>query len=398
MKSILQVFSFDLLSRFLVGVLSFLLIRYMPPDEYGAYVFALSLSMVVAQSLASSFNRIYIVGYDTLNIGQSPSSFLGFQLLIIGAVVLFSLPFQSIVGSLYWLIVLLIFTTCLSEFSKTDFQQELRFIPSSLVEVFRSALFLALVVALIFVLRYELESWHVLLGQASVMLLAFLIASRHRIDFKNLFRIQEGFRTARDVLRGKYRFLFIYFFLMAFFSQTDVFMLRIFGDSLALPTYGSAFRYYTLLLIGLGSLHTVLLPSLQRTMMTSAISELLRRIRKLLFIFIPVVIVGAWASKWIIPWIDKGKYPDAVMAFQILSFSAIVSFAFSPYITVAMRFEDFGYLAFLTCIALILNILLNAALIPIMGAPGSAVATFISFGYVNVSGFFRVRKRLGTSA
>ncbi len=398
MKSLFQVFSIDLLSRAILGIVSILLIRYMPPSEYGAYIFALSLSMIVAQALASSFNRIYIVGYETLNLCQSPSSFLGFQLLTIAAVVLLSLPFHAIIGSLHWLIVVLIFATCLSEFSKTDFQQELKFIPSSLIELLRSSFFLGVVLTLIFILHLELSSHYVLLIQSSVMLVIFLIASKSRISVSGLFGITRGCRTASAVLIGKYRLLFVYFLIMAFYSQSDIFMLRLLGDNLALPTYGSSFRYYTFLLLALGSIHTVLLPTMQRTMMVSDLSVLLRRINGLLFIFIPGVVLCAWFSKWVIPWIDNGKYPDAVLTFQILSFSAIISFASSPYVNVILHFEDFRYLVTITLIGLSLCILADTALIPIMGAPGAAVATLISFGSINISVFFRARNRLASAS
>ena len=46
-----------------------------------------------------------------------------------------------------------------------------------------------------------------------------------------------------EIVRGEYRYLFGYFFLLAFFLQVDVFMLNVLSSRNEVATYGSAFRY-----------------------------------------------------------------------------------------------------------------------------------------------------------
>src|SRR5665648_379128 len=105
MKTIVQVFSFDLVSKILIGLFSIILIRYMPAVEYAKYTFAIAIIVVVSQTLASSFNRIYIVGYEHFNLKESHLSFLGCQLIGIGVLILISIPFQSKYNGIYWMIV-----------------------------------------------------------------------------------------------------------------------------------------------------------------------------------------------------------------------------------------------------------------------------------------------------
>jgi O-antigen/teichoic acid export membrane protein len=97
----------------------------------------------------------------------------------------------------------------------------------------------------------------------------------------------------------------------------------------------------------------------------------------------PVILTGAWLSRWIIPLIDGGKYPGAISVFRILAVSAIISLAFSPYVNTVMRFGKFRYLLGLVCGGICISVGGNLVLVPFFGAAGTAVSTLISFAFVN---------------
>ncbi|HBC47992.1 MAG TPA: hypothetical protein DCZ43_13165, partial [candidate division Zixibacteria bacterium] len=200
---------------------------------------------------------------------------------------------------------------------------------------------------------------------------------------KGLFRINQVLGLAQTIVKGQFRYLFGYFFLFSFFGQLDVFMLRMLSNDATVATYGSAFRYYTLIIMALSSAHTVLLPMTQKAGSVSELRGIFRKFTRLVLIFAPVVILGAWASKWIIPIIDTGKYPQAVTVFRILAVSAIFSFALSPHVNLVMRFEKFKFLFLGVASAAVISVGLNIALVPKLGAVGTAISTFISFAYVN---------------
>ncbi len=370
-----------------------ILIRFMAEKEYALYTFALSIVMVCTQALTSSFNRIYIIGYENLRI-KDPSFFLGFQLLGISIVAALTIPLKNYVGGIYWLLVFLIISISLTEFAKTVFQKELRFIRFSLVELFRSLLFLIVVLFLVYIYQHNLKAWQVLIVQASAMLLTFIFALRNRLNIANIVKFQENIRIVSSVVTGSYKYLFGYFFLLAIFSQIDVFALKLLSNDKALASYGSAFRYYNLLLLSLGAIHSVLLPTIQHIKTSNEFADINKKLTKLLIVFAPATLIGAWASQWIIPLIDHGKYPDAVMVFRILSISAIISFAFSPHVNLVMRFEDFKFLFILIIAALISDIVINIVLVPHYHAVGSAIATFIAFGCVNGMIYLRARSKL----
>ena len=58
MRTVVQVFSFDIVSKVFLGIIGIVIIRYMPAGQYAGYTLATSVVAVVAGTLASSFNTI----------------------------------------------------------------------------------------------------------------------------------------------------------------------------------------------------------------------------------------------------------------------------------------------------------------------------------------------------
>jgi O-antigen/teichoic acid export membrane protein len=142
-------------------------------------------------------------------------------------------------------------------------------------------------------------------------------------------------------------------------------------------------RYYSFLLLALGAVHAVLLPTMSKKADVEELSVIICEYRRVLLFIIPVIFFGAWASQWIIPWVDQGKYPSAVLLFRILSVSAIVSFVFSPYVSLILRFEEYRFLFNVIIFGLFLSATMNYTLISRYGAIGAAVTNLVSFGIVN---------------
>ncbi len=390
-KSIFQVFSFHLISKVLVGLGGVILIHFMPEVEYARYTLILAVVTFSTEFLASSFNQIYIVGYQRLGLKEFSSSFLGLQIWGILILVIVLFPLSGFLDGLYWVASFLVVITCLSEFSKTYFQRELRFFVFSMIEVARASVFGCSLLALAYIVRDDLKTWQVLLVQAMTLLTVFVVVFVKYLNMNELFKFRKIIHLAVTVGKEEYRYVFGYFAVLALFSQLDVFMLRAMASDLELATYGSAFRYYSLLLIALTAVHRVLLPSIQQVQNTADLQSIFRKYRKFLLVFSLVVLLGAWISQWIIPLIDTGKYPSAVIVFRILAISSIISFAFSPHVNLLLRFEDFRFLFCLICVAVLLNVTLNSVLIVKLGAVGAAIATLIAFGCLNGAVFLRGR-------
>jgi O-antigen/teichoic acid export membrane protein len=209
--------------------------------------------------------------------------------------------------------------------------------------------------------------------------------------------MRVGLPLARRLVSGEYTPLFAYFAIVAIFSQVDIFMLKLVASSTDLASYGAAFRYYALLSLALGAVHAVLLPAIQRAASLEQLSALFAQHMRLLLAFGPAVLVTAWLAQWVLPWIDRGRYPDAVPAFQVLAVSSIISFAFSPHVNLLLKYERFWFLLVVIALALASAVVLHALLIPRYGAVGAALVTLIAAGGANAA-FFAKARRLGRAA
>jgi O-antigen/teichoic acid export membrane protein len=392
MKKIAQVFVFDMVSKVASGFISILLIRFMSSDEYATYTVILSVVAVATGTVASSFNRIYVVGYERLNLKRFSSSFLGVQILGIMLLAVILLPLEHRFRDIYWVALGLILTNCLAEYSRTFFQQQLRFLLYSLTDTLRVFIFASVVLLLLVGTNYQVKAWQVVCIQSGATLLVFIVLFGKRLDIEHLFRFREAFSLGYTVLRTHYSYLFGYFFLLAFLSQVDVFMLGIMATPDEVASYGSAFRYYMIILMVLNAFHAVLLPVIQRVNNRSDLDRIYERHFNTLLLIFPIVVCGIFASQWIIPVIDKGKYPDAIPIFRILAFSSMLSIAFSPHVNLLMRFEDFKFLLGIVIVGLVLAFSFNLVFIPSLGAIGTAWVTLITFGVVNGSFYFRAKK------
>jgi O-antigen/teichoic acid export membrane protein len=392
MIAILKVFFSDVLSKAILAILGIALIRYMPQTEYAVYTFAFAVVTLTSQVVAGSFNRIYIVGFERLDLGETSTPILTLQLAVGIGIILVGLPWAGQFHGVYWYVAALIIATCLFDFSKTVAQRELAFSRFSLIEVIRSVITAMGLFAALYLLGFDLQAWHVLSVQTLAMVLVFLVFTGGHLDLRGLTRIGESFRIAAKLTRGEYRYLFAYFLLLALFMQIDVFMLRLMSDDLQLATYGAAFRYYSALAMALGAVHAVLLPLIQRVKTYEELQAIYDRHKKIALFFIPLVILAAWGSQWLMPWVDLGRYPDSVMVFRILCVSVVVSFVFSPHVNLIMRFEQFRFLSVLIVVALFINVILNSVLIPFFGAIGVAIATLIASASVTVPIYIKSRK------
>jgi O-antigen/teichoic acid export membrane protein len=309
-RSIFQVFSFDIISKILLALLGFALIRYMSKTEYAAYTLATSITFVATQAIIAAFNRIYIVGFRRFDLSGARSPFLGLQILVILVMALAAYPFLGQVHPIYGALVLVVLALCLSEFTKTTFQQELKFIKFSMVEMSRTLLFLSSVAVLIILVHENIQVWQVLALQAGSLGLVFFVAYGRRLD-RNLLRLGWAMRMVLSFFKGGYLLLFVYGLFQAVFSQVDVFMLNALADKTQVATYGSTLRYYTAMLMGLNAVHAVLLPSIQKATSTAELKRVFNRYRVVVATFSVGILLVAWMSQWFMPLILQPLYPPA---------------------------------------------------------------------------------------
>ncbi|RDY71696.1 hypothetical protein DXT76_06750, partial [Halobacillus trueperi] len=395
MKIILQVLSFNTLSKGLTALITILLIRYIPSDEYAQYIFILSIISIVTQGLLSGINRIYLLNIEQKlvihNEKYLASSFFGFQIIVVLTIALLGIPLYIMfnMGYYYLLIMFGVLSIGFIEYSKTIYQKKLMFMKLSIIEISRNILFLVGIVIVIFLVSINLNAFYILLLQIAAFFLVGLFALKGLIHFEGIFRLKEVWKIIREVIKGKHKYILIYFFILAFFAQLDVFMLKKLSTDFQLASYGSSFRYYSLLLLALGSVHTVIIPMIQKANSLNEIRNIYIKQIRLSFLFVPLVMLIILLSYWFIPIIDSGKYPEAPLIFTILAISSIISFVLSPHSNLLQRFEYYDFLPISVSVAFCINILLNSFFIPAYGGVGAAAATLISYAVQNSLIFYK---------
>ena len=397
MKAVLQVLSFDLVAKALLGGAAIMLIRYTPEQEYATYTFALALSTLFSQTITSTFNRIYIIGYEEFQGRHELSSFLWLQIWGIAALSLALIPLASQLGAAYFFAVCLAAANCLSEYCKTGLQQAQRFFGYSMAELGRAVVTAGGVLALVLFYGHSVPAEGILLAQAAAVCALFLVLFHRTIDFASAFKVRSAARLAATIARGEHKWLLGYFLILALFGQVDVFMLKALSSSVELAGYGAAFRYYSLLSLALAAVHAVLLPVIRQLNSVEELRRVTAKHRMLTLVFIPLVLLLGWAAQWLLPWLDLGKYPQSVDVFRILCASAVISFAFSPHVNVVMRYQRFLFLFLLIIFALVVAVVFNWFLIPSFGAVGAAWATFAASAFVTVPIYFLSKRLMATA-
>ncbi|GAB4135639.1 MAG: hypothetical protein Tsb009_02120 [Planctomycetaceae bacterium] len=397
MKYFLQVFAGDFTAKVLLGLAGLALIRFMPTGEYALLTLATVLSAFVVQGVTGNLNRVYLVGRKQLRLEDTPQRFLSMQVWLLIFLAIAGIPIvhaSDDLASVYYLVIAITLAQCLLEFVKTVYQQELKFASFSLIEVARTILFVAALAGLIFWNGNTLKAWQVLVLQAVCVGGVVLVVFGRQIDWTSFLQFGDAWRLSRAVFTSRYLLMIGYFLGVAMLVRIDVFMLGILSNEHQLATFGASFRYYNILMMLLGALHTVFLPLMQKVRTRDELRKLFGQHRRMIVMIVPLILFGAWISEWIIPFIDGGKYPGAVDVFRVLSLSALISLTCSPHANLLLRYGEFRFLFIICAVATIANVGMNAVLIPRWQATGAAWATLIAAGGVNVLIYFRSGKLL----
>src|SRR5262249_41379440 len=132
------------------------------------------------------------------------------------------------------------------------------------------------------------------------MLIIFIVLFNKYISIKDMLHFRTILSLIRRIIGTSYSYLIGYFFLLAVFGQIDIFMLKFLSSDHELATYGTAFRYYTAVILVLNSIHTVVLPLVQRAQTKQELNHIYKRHFQMLMLLIPTILLGAVLAPWLI--------------------------------------------------------------------------------------------------
>lgn len=379
---LLKVFSAEILAKIFIGLIGVFLIRFMSIDEFATYTLSFTIFILSSSIVSSVFNIIFIYKPDIQKIDDHTHLIIiQCSLLCIIGILLssvnqyYDLPLISI--------LLLATIHTIFMFRQTVLQKSLNFGKYYYLEFTRVTSFL--IIFIICVNSFADISSELILN---VQTLATIISLCTRRFFKD---VQIGKIKGIDLLSeiqsnfdNKNITLFLYFIFVAILLSLDMLFLRLLSDDIQLAQYGAAYRYYGILQVGLIASQKIIVPHIGRTNDAEQVALIYSQHRKMSNVILFCLPVGIYAIIQVMPLIDNNKYPESPGIFAILAASAYISFRLSPYSNLLMKEKLYGYLLRVITIGLVLHVTMLHFLIEQYLAYGAAVASLVSYAFVNV--------------
>lgn len=392
-----------LLGRIATGLFSLLLIaviaRKLGVDKFGAYTLALTIAGIfgVASDFGSSYLTIREVARDKAKTGEY---LLNGTIVKILLNILFFLIFFVFVhyfyntnfrSAIYLACVASIFgmfaqfyISFFNAYEKMHFTAILSSLQSILVSV------VCLVLLLIGINRINyLFYGHIVVN---VLMVLFSIVLLFKIISPQISNFDPGFSwrfLKRSIPFG------LFFMGGVIYFQTDTVMLSIMKDQTAVGLYQAPMRLVITFEIIPSLLSTAMYPTICRTYVHSREEAgiiMMRALRYMLFLGLPIAMGMTFLSKEIIPLVFGDKFMPSVLLLQILSWIIPIRFCGHILGTTLSASDNQNVRAWATGLSAFLNIGLNLILIPQYSYNGAAFASVITSGFLVIFYYYSIKK------
>ncbi len=408
-RAITKVYSGDVLSNIISLAAALLIIRKLPINDYAAYTAFYSILTLIPWLVGNGVN-LALVRFSAEHISKAGEKPLELYFI--------SFIFQSVLYLICCIAVLLLsdkatnilfgqkaFNSALgygliagmglliSQAGRGVYNAEERF--GSYVKALWLRQFLFFFIITILFLLKQLNFLHTAQAVIVAELSVAVIVTFHIFRGINISEIVAGIKKQFDIVKefiSSTKWLIAFQFVITSFLRIDVFMLSRFSSEAELANYGVAYRYYSVALILLSSIYTVLLPRFSKVDMQDISRQrdfTFKWLKTTVWIIIPILIFDIF-GKSLFVWITGQQYEKAFYMFVIFSIGVWLSFVFSPMVFILISRKEFKFLFVLGVSALVLNFTGNYFLIPDWGGFGAALTVIVSYGLINIASTIRV--------
>jgi O-antigen/teichoic acid export membrane protein len=330
----------DAMAKVLTAVFVLGLVRFLPAAGLASFVHLSSIVILSTLLLGGFFNRLYILqgskhvpvqGFRRMQVGSASLAYCAAIVVVRPDAPLFDIAAGLVCTA----------AAATFDFSRTWLQSTAQFTRYATADVVRAAALLLLVVPVLF----EVSSHHagaVLLAQAAAFLLGTLTLPPLPREQE---RTQPSLAAMAKHLFGSRGALALigYFALVALFGQLPVILVERLADTHALASFGSAYRYYGLLLGIVVAANVVILPRVAGAR-EGDLPASLRSALRIIAVALALVLLAGIAGYIAIPLIDGGKYPRAPMLFVTCSLGLLPGLVAAPLVAMCLRSDQFGRL------------------------------------------------------
>ena len=402
-SSIYTVASFDLINKFLKGLLTILLIRTLTINEYSQYTFFITISTFIFSFFSNGLYTTYTLveservsreGYCSIKLFKNNLFIISSINILLFSIITF-LSFKEHIDRIILLGVIYSFTISILELVKSYYLVNKKFKNSGkIVNDINIIIAISLMILVIF---NKLSLSYVIIFHIFV---TGLFAVVHLLKILNLMK-NEKLKSYEEKIDFKdyYKaslWIMSYTALLAIFNQMDVFIIKKYLDNESLAMYGVSFKYYNLMLSLLPAIKTVLkIRTTQKDMLDNLKIQkkfIATWIKKTSIVVIPSIIIVILVTPYVFNILNGKQYSNAIAPFQIFCIGVAISYIFSPSSNVIMSMKKYKFITILAFIVCILNLVGNIILVNSIGIIGVVLMTIISHAVINLTSTYYVLK------
>lgn len=386
----------------ILGVLiTIFLTRYLGPDGFGKYTFAVvfvTMFGVIGDwgmtliGVRESSRRLEQVGEIVGNI-LVVRFLLAIIAILVSNIVIYTLPYSQEIRILVGICSLTLLALSIKTSFQIIFNAKLRMEFFAISEVAANALAIFLVAFLV-ATRASLPMIMVafLIGQFFAAVIAWILGLRLSNIRLSLFGKETVFLLAESLPMGAILVLF------TVYNRIDTVLLAYFKGEVAVGLYGAAYRIFEVLVLGAAYFANSILPLISNLAMSDRHKLKIVYEKAMVVLLLMggfVAIVNFILAPIGIAVVAGDRFTGSVLALQILSLALIVSYLnhLNGYTLIALG-KQWHSLS-IAIVALIVNLALNIWLIPLFSLYAAAGITFVTETIIAVLSFLVIKKIIG---
>lgn len=249
---------------------------------------------------------------------------------------------------------------------------------------------ITLILLVIFVFSFDnifKPSMYLLVLSPLIIFIYFLIKDNSYLRIE-----KETFTNLFKNLKINYLYI-CYSITQTVSSEIPIFVLGTFSNLKEVAYYSVANKLYSIFLMVLYTLHTVLLPKfssiLDKNYLLNLYNKMIKYLLLLSIIFLPLFLLCA---KCIVLIFGGIKYNNSILPLKILGISSIISLIFSPSINVLFALKKVKDILISSILLLLVITITSTIFSQYYGASGVAFSILISFASQNLYLYLKVRQ------
>ncbi len=408
-----QILAMRLYAAGIAFVVTLLLSRLLGPSEFGAYVFAMGWVSILMLFATFGFHLFVVRGIPPLIVREEVSEAVGIVVfaavfvtalaVLVSVIAYLNVPLLSADPSLQGAVAVAVLLLVPRAWNllRTGVLQGLgRPIAGQVPERLVAPTLLVLALLLCLAMSWQLTARDVLWLTLATVVASLILGGRSLRRALSEIAVPPTFRNATSWVGGAAKSS-LAFAAATVLGATDVIMLGMLSTSEETGVYGVAARFFVLM--GL-PFHAAIVHISQRAAKLNAMSDTdglaimargaaNRGFLAALALAVPSTIAAFYAEEIF----GSGFGPATVPILILVWVRVLLSLAGQPGPILANT-EFVGSVAITSVATVVINILLNALLIPLYGSVGAAIATSLSFVLMTIGHTAMLRHRLGISS